>query len=86
MKVPDKLRVVEFQYLSWEGVWSYRFPVRHIPDYPHHVIHGWFNSKRWCQRPFWEWDGDGQVKFGRLLVQEGLEEPPSPFTNVDLVP
>ena len=40
MKVPDKLRVVEFQYFSWEGVWSYRFPVRRTPDYPHHVIHG----------------------------------------------
>ena len=34
LKVPEKLRVVEFQYFSWEGVWPYRFPVRHTPDYP----------------------------------------------------
>ena len=28
MKVPENLRVDEYQYFSWEGVWSYRFPVR----------------------------------------------------------
>ena len=39
IKVPDKIRVVEFQYFSWEGVWSYRFPVRNTADFPHHVIH-----------------------------------------------
>ena len=42
MKVPDKLVVVEFQYFLWEGVWSDRVLVRHTPNYPHHVIHGWF--------------------------------------------
>ena len=33
LKVPDKFRAVQFQYFGWEGVWSYRFPVRHTPDY-----------------------------------------------------
>ena len=46
---------------------------RHTPDYPRDVIHGWFISKRWCQRPLWE-RGVGS-NFGDFLFRSVWKNP-----------
>ena len=47
VKSSDELGVVDFQQLRRNRIWPHRhFPIRHAPNYPRHLVHGWFISKR----------------------------------------
>ena len=46
VKSSDEFGVVDFQQLYRNRIWPHRFPIRHAPSYPRHLVHGWFIIKR----------------------------------------